>query len=170
MRVGQGLNVIYVVAMYRPHIKPIMDFSADLTILLQNDMLANKEIVLAGDLNIDLLKQDDSSMTDFVTSLQSLSFFPVITKPTRFPSGNQKGNPSILDHIWCNNLSHFSSGILFCDVTDHCPLFYRFVRPIGNNSNKIKLSFRSHNPGNTNKFIEMLSLKEWSFPDLRRYF
>ena len=57
------------------------------------------------------------------------------------------------------------SGILLCDITDHCPSFYKFVRYIRNNSNKIKLSFRSHNPGNTNKFIETLSLKEWSFPD-----
>ena len=51
------------------------------------------------------------------------------------------------------------------NITDHCPSFYRFVRPIRNNSNKVKLSFRSHNPGNTNKFIETLSLKKWSFPD-----
>ena len=60
VRVGLGLDVIYVVEIYRPHIKTMMDFSVDLTNLLQNDTLAYRKIVLsAGDMNIDLLKQDD---------------------------------------------------------------------------------------------------------------
>ena len=43
-----------------------MALSVDLTNILQNDTLANGKAVLAGDLNIDLLKQDYSSVTDFV--------------------------------------------------------------------------------------------------------
>ena len=52
-----------------------LDFVAVLNVqikpfsILQNDSLANGKVVLADDLNIDLLKQDDSSVTDFVTSI-----------------------------------------------------------------------------------------------------
>ena len=48
---------IYVVAMYRNHTKPIMEFSVDLKNFLQKGTLTNEKIVLAGDLNTDLLKQ-----------------------------------------------------------------------------------------------------------------
>ena len=57
----------------------------------------HKKMISAGDFKIiDLLKQDDNSVANFLTSLQLLSFYTVITKPIRFPSCNQTGNPSIL--------------------------------------------------------------------------
>ena len=79
---------ICVVSLYHPQSWP----TNKLFILLHSDKLMNKKFILAGDFNIDLLKQDDNSIANFLTNLQSLSFCTVISKPTRFPSGNQTGN------------------------------------------------------------------------------
>ena len=43
------------------------------------------EVVLSGDYNIDLLKlNDNTNISDFFDTIISLTFYPIITLPTRF--------------------------------------------------------------------------------------
>jgi exonuclease III len=152
------------IAIYRPHSDTIDSFADSLYGLLQDDFLVRKNIFLLGDFNADLLNQDLNSVKNLVATLQALHFLPTITKPTRFPSDNMPGNPTLLDHIWCNMLSRYWSGILSMDITDHCPTFIcLFVASQPNE--KVKLSFRSHTQGNIDKFIRELHTQNWNITE-----
>ena len=80
---------------------------------------------LHGDLNINLVDYETSNrnVKDFVYHMFSLSYLPLVTRPTRFPDGNQHGPPSLLDHIWSNRLYNLEAGIILCSSTDHLPTF-----------------------------------------------
>ena len=79
-----------VCAIYRPHSKHalIEEFANTLSALLQNNTVTNKKIIiLMGDLNINLLEHITHVPTNnFLVSLQTIIFFPHISRPTRFSS------------------------------------------------------------------------------------
>ena len=56
-------------------------------------------VFIVGDLNINLL-DPTATENDFINNCYSNSLIPLINKPTR----NANNNPSILDHIWSNQL------------------------------------------------------------------
>ena len=54
-----------------------------------------------------------------LNNCHSNSLIPLINKPTR----NANNNPSILDHIWTNQLYDKFNGIFLLDITDHYLIF-----------------------------------------------
>ena len=74
-----------------------------------------------GDFNLDLLHYDDRAPTqEFMDSLFSHMFFPLITRPTHITSHSAK----LIDNIFTNSLSfNFRSGIILNDISDHLPFF-----------------------------------------------
>ena len=146
---------VIVFAVYRPHSDSIANFNQQQDVMLQSPLIKNKSIILLGDINVDLLKHFTQPVANFVDIMQSLSFIPVITKPTRFPSGERDETPSLLDHIWLNSLTGFSSGVLCTDITDHCPTFVNV--PIARREDGlIKLIFRTHSPVNFDNFKDKI--------------
>jgi hypothetical protein len=127
--------------------------------MLGADCFTGGKIIITGDLNINLLKESPA-IESFITDLQSMSFIPVITKPTRFPPHNSNILPSAIDHIWINSLQQYSSGIISTDISDHCPNFIHLPCAI-QNSDRIKITFRSHNDTNINSYLHDLSLVDW---------
>ena len=84
---------------------------------------SNKEILLSGDFNINLLLVNEKDIFgEFFDSITSLSYFPKITLPTRF--SKRKG--TLIDNFFCK-LSPISmtaeSGILIKKFSDHEPYF-----------------------------------------------
>ncbi|KAI3381853.1 hypothetical protein SNEBB_006345, partial [Seison nebaliae] len=121
-----GKDNLKIVAIYRPHSDSIENFSDALNSLLLHELLTNSPIIVTGDFNIDLLRQEVSrNILNFINNMQSLQMFPRITKPTRFPPDGTVGEPSLIDHIWFNRLLPYQSGILCIDITDHLPTFLR---------------------------------------------
>ena len=58
---------------------------------------------------------------DYINSLISKSFIPLITLPTRI----KHQSATLIDHIWSNNICCRSSvGILIDSLSDHFPVFY----------------------------------------------
>ena len=111
-------------------------------------------------MNINLL--DPVVSTDqYVSLLQSLSFLPYISRPTRFPPGDSGAAPSLLDHIWYNKLNNCSSGIICNDITDHCLIFFNIPCVQKHNSNNIKVTFRCHSSDNINSYLQELSQVNW---------
>ena len=48
----------------------------------------------------------------------------LINKPTRYPIGNQNGNPAILDHLYTNSPKNvINHGIIVNDMRDNYPFF-----------------------------------------------
>jgi hypothetical protein len=68
-------------------------------------------IVLAGDLNIDLLNSSDRNQSQYTCLLSSHGLLPAITKPTR--------NDSCIDHIFIKYNNTSVGAVCPCSVTDH---------------------------------------------------
>ena len=131
----------YLLGIYRPHSDTIQNFQLSLDSVLNSPLLHNKNCIILGDFNINLLS-NDLNVQNFITNMHSYHFIPVITKPTRFPDNSS--NPSLIDHIWLNKSCSYSSGIILCDVTDHTPTYIRLpnLNYSTSETEKIRISFR----------------------------
>ena len=100
-----------------------MDLFADklseITSTISNE---NKESYMMGDFNIYLLKfQTHGQTNDYIESMISKGYLPLITKPTRVTTYSA----TLIDHIYSNATSqNYDSGIIISDVADHFGTFY----------------------------------------------
>ena len=86
-----------------------------------------KKCFIIGDLNLDLLRYDNSNtVQNFINLNFSNAFYSLINKPTRITSRSA----TAIDQVWCNFVedAQFSSNILTTDFSDH---FTTFVRLLG---------------------------------------
>jgi hypothetical protein len=117
-------NVI-VGVIYRPNTEPHanMDiFSSnmeDIMDTIQGEK--NKQCMIMGDCNVDLLRFESHAKTnDFLEGIFSHGFIPVITKPTRVTTSSA----TLIDHMYSNLItSSYHSGIIINDVADHFGTF-----------------------------------------------
>ena len=80
----------------------------------------NKLTYIMGDFNIDHLKTIQNNVSDFTNMIFSHSFLPLIDQPTRVT----ENSASLIDNIYTNNIcASITPGILYCDATDHFPIF-----------------------------------------------
>ena len=79
----------------------------------------NKDILLAGDFNINLLKINERELfADFLEELTHHSFYPKITLPTGFSTHSC----SLIDNVFCklsSNTINTTAGIIFTNISDH---------------------------------------------------
>ena len=93
--------------------------------VLENISKANKNIVLSGDFNIDLLKlKEREKYSEFFDIMLSMGFLPKITFPTRFA----KKSASLIDQIFIKSRDFMlnqnsKSGILHSSLSDHYAAF-----------------------------------------------
>ena len=146
-----GSETIIIFAVYQSHSDSIDNFNQQLDQMLQSPLINNKSITVLGDINVDLLKHCTQPVTAFINTMQTVSFIPVITKPTRFPPADSGGDPSLLDPIWINSLREYYSGVLCIDITDHCPVFVN-IHISHKNNNTVKLTVCIHSQCNIDKF------------------
>ena len=115
-----GKNIV-IGCIYRPPNSNLSLFNDSIGDILDNLNKQNKIVYLLGDFNIDLLKYEKHLLTtEYINSIFSLSFMPLIHRPTRVTNNTA----SIIDNILSNwhNID-FISGILPCDISDHFPIF-----------------------------------------------
>ena len=93
--------------------------------------------------------------------MQSCNYFPLISRPTRFPDNNSTASPSLLDHIWTIFTVPSSPGILLFPLSDHLPVYLNLPtldKPLENHI----ISFRLKNQENCTKFTTKLSAVHWN--------
>ena len=160
VKVNLGLEIWYLLSIYRPHSGTPEEFLQNITEILDFPQIQNRKIMITGDLNIDLLKECPSA-EDTINFFQSYHFLPKISQPTRFPTQNNV-NPSLLDHIWTNSLLDHPSGIFSYDILDHCPTFFIiFCRTTKTREDPIKLTFRPYSDENFSKFVHSIVSFNW---------
>ena len=117
-------NIVFtVIGVYRPPAEFVRHFVDHINSFLHDEFSNCESMYIAGDFNVDLINVDCNAVEYLVNSLRQLHFVQTITKPTRFPPNDNSNGGSLLDHIWFNDPEMFTSGILLCDVSDHCPTF-----------------------------------------------
>ena len=120
-------------------------------------------IILAGDINIDIIKFEHDDSMKYLTTLLGKRFLPFITLPTRITDFSA----TCIDHIFVRtmdknnmNLNCIVSGIFFNDITDHLPCFLSVK--CGTQADKeIRPKTRLFGERNCKKFIELMEGENW---------
>ena len=154
----------YVISVvYRPRFKHenIEEFRKEISPLLNNKIFKKSKSIIVGDLNINLLEHENHRPTnEFLNMMQTFSYLPLITRPTRFPVGQQEGQPSLLDHVYVNFSIPLVAGILHHDITDHLPIFTNISLPTPV-SEKKTIKYRDFNEINGDMFTRDLCNVVW---------
>ena len=88
-----------------------------------NMISKKRNVILAGDINIDLIKFHLADHMEYITTLFSEGYLPFIINPSRITSHSA----TCIDHIFIKlqpkNNFNCISGILYSDISDHLPCF-----------------------------------------------
>ena len=109
----------------------LTDFNCNyLNKLLENISKEQKSISLLGDFNVNLLNYNEHNMTnDFLDSLASNSFIPLILQPTRITNHSN----TLIDNIFSNAIDpDIISGNLTATISDCLPQFAIIPNMFGN--------------------------------------
>ncbi len=125
---------IVIGTIYRPNTAPKADidiFCHTLSQIIETVKLENKQLILSGDFNLNLLNFSVHNKTRaFVDDLFSYGFIPLILKPTRVSDTSA----TLIDHIFTDKLEYsYKSGIIITDLANH---FGTYTIMKTNSSNK----------------------------------
>ena len=131
----------------------LTDFNCSyLNKLLENISKEQKSVFLLGDFNVNLLSYNEHNQTnEFLDSLASNSFIPLILQPTRITSHSN----TLIDNIFSNVIDpDIISGNLTATISDHLPQFSIIPNMFGNVSgNKSNIYERDWSKFDREKFI-----------------
>ena len=122
---------ILVGVIYRHPSMDLADFNCDyLNKLLESISKEQKSIVLLGDFNVNHLNYNEHNQTnEFLDSLASNTFIPLILQPTRITSHSN----TLIDNIFSNVIDpDIISGNLTATISDHLPQFSIIPNMFGN--------------------------------------
>ena len=111
-----------------------------------------------GDFNIDLLKAETNGFShDFLLSIQSYSFLPLIDKPLRV----YNNSATLIDNIIVNRLDgNLSSGNIISDISDHYSQFcFIHSPPLRSFYQGVKI--RDYSKFSEEDFVNDVSQIEW---------
>ena len=130
------------------------------------DKISNQSLpcIIAGDLNIDLVKSHcHTGTSQYVDSLFINNFMPTILMPTRIT----RTSATLIDHIYYYEGKHrndyitVKSGNLLTDITDHLPAFTILMRPLKSQS-QLRPKVRIFSKNNVLNFTNMLEDANWN--------
>lgn len=150
---------IIIYSIYRPPNTDINFFIEHLNSSFNRIKSLHKyNIYLTGDFNVDLLKNDNYNIKNiFQNFLLSYSFSPLINAPTRVSNLTA----TLIDNIFHNSFSKHSSGIIYCDISDHLPIFTVCENSVVA-ADMGSLTLRSLRPVNINSLNKTLAENDWS--------
>ena len=130
-----------------------------------NDILSriskdNKQCYVMGDFNLDLVQYNHHTPTqEFIDTLFSHAFIPLISNPTRLTSYSA----TLIDNIFTNNLSqNVLNGIVLNDLSDHLPVFAYFSGKTLMRDGENKVFIRKITNENLRKCNENVSNTNWA--------
>ena len=139
IRIEMKRKSLIVGSCYRPPDTDFIAFNQLLGQKLSTLTRTCKNIIVCGDFNLDLLDLDNSSVSAFNNTMNSLCLTPTITKPTRITDSSCK----LIDNIFSSNMLNFNSGILKADISDHLPIFIIYKNYFANlESSPQKITYR----------------------------
>ena len=157
--VPHGKNII-VGCVYRPPNQNTALFLDKLNDVLSYISKNNKQCYVMGDFNLDLLQYNHHTPTqEFIDTLFSFAFIPLISNPTRLTSYSA----TLIDNIFTNNLSqNVINGVVLNDLSDHLPVFAYFSGLTLTRDGDNKAFVRKFTDENLRKFNENVSNTNWS--------
>ncbi len=131
-------------------------FVQEITPVISDFSNTNNDIIIAGHININLLKINEcEAYSEFFDMLTSNSFYPQITLPTRF--SNTRG--TLIDNFFCklnDTTLNPRAGILIKMFSDHHPYFI-CLNTVHNRYCPIKyIKIKEQNQSNIKKTISRI--------------
>ena len=129
-------------------------------IYINIDKNMHKNIILLGDINIDMIQHDTNiHAQNYFNCMSQHGFIPVISRPTRITDHSM----TLIDHVFTNSLSNFlKSGILKDPFADHLGVFIKISLnssiPTLNNGNYF---FTDFSEANAAKFENLVYNANW---------
>jgi hypothetical protein len=122
-------------------------------------MLNPDEIIFCSDLNLNLIRFNEHAQTnEFLNTMISQSFLPLITLPTRLT----ETCANLLDNIFTNKQQDmYVGGLLYCSLSDHLPVFYLNINK-KNTQKEIPVKKRNMSAKKVEVFKQELSNTDWS--------
>ena len=161
VKISNENSKLFVCGVYRPHEGTIENFTIFLENILENRILSGADFLVGGDLNIDF-SCNGGSADGFIDMMQSHHLLQTISEITR-PAINEPNRGTILDHLWINNASSYSSGTIKTGITDHYTTF--ILLPFHcktNQKEKMKISFRDCSPELQSNFESKVRDFNWN--------
>ena len=157
--VPHGKNII-VGFVYRPPNQNTALFLDKFNDILSRISKDNKQCYVMGDFNLDLLQYNHHTPTqEFIDTLFSHAFIPLISNPTRLTSYSA----TLIDNIFTNNLSqNVLNGIVLNDLSDHLPVLAYFSGKTLTRDGENKVFIRKITNENLRKFNENVSNTNWA--------
>ena len=153
---------IIVGSVYRPPGTDVSKFNTEFSNILSSVNTGKTKLtIIAGDYNLDLLKAESHVPTgDFLNSLLSHSFLPMIRYPTRIT----ETSATLLDNIFINSMYHdIDSAILYTDISDHLVVAVRVMSSLPAKRSCPQFLKRFYSEAQYVKFNESLANVDWSF-------
>ena len=148
---------------YRHPNQQIDNFKLSLETVLNKISTQRCPCLIAGDINIDLVKCDSNRKTaDYVDTLLLNNFVPTVIMPTRITPKSA----TLIDHIYYyegikpHEFIKTESGNFYCDLTDHLPNYTLLINNIIGDKVKRPL-IRIFSEKNKETFCSMLQSAEW---------
>lgn len=151
-------NKTIIGCIYRSPSSSVPDFCSSLSSIFNKLSLEKKNVVILGDININLLDVSSSAYSDYTACFLGFGYESLISVPTRCVLG---ASSSLIDHILSNFIPSNDCGVLEASLTDHYPVFCRFECAIP----KQLSSFQKNIFDKTN-FVKRVEAIEWSFLEL----
>ena len=151
---------IIVGCLYRPPNSNVSTFNETIGDLLKLLNYKKLPVYILGDFNIDLLKYNTHNPTsEFVNTIFSESFIPLINRPTRVT----ETSATLIDNILTNQHDVISlNGIIPTDISDHFSVFHVHNCEITNYiDNDSKYNKYLINDKTLHNFNELLKQKSW---------
>ena len=152
------LNIIISIIYRSPSFNSIKEFSKSLNEKISKIKRENKKVIIAGDLNIDLLKYSSHhATTEFLDHMLINNIIPKITMPTR----TTETSSSLIDHIYTNiDKSRCIAGTLATDISDHYSNF--IIAKVSHESNFPKyITYRLMNEHHIENLNNELARYDW---------
>ena len=151
------LSNIIIGNIYRPPNSNMQMFIDKMNTIMSKVTNEQKECLLLGDFNIDLLRYNQQHITnDFLDTMFSHSFLPTINRPTRITSHTATSIDNIFSNCLAQN-DHTVSVILFSDISDHLPEFTLILQQNQTDENPTVLTRRLINQQTKKQFSKELN-------------
>ena len=121
-----------------------------------------KNVILAGDMNIDLVKHTNENVISYMSTMMSYRYLPYVTLPTRIT----QFSTTCIDHIFVKKsykekVISTLCGMFYCDISDHLPCFISLQYASSSCTGNRPMS-RIFGARNCSKFVQKMTTENWN--------
>ena len=137
-------------------IRDIEEFLESLNKCLDTIFKPNKRIILCGDFNLNIMK-DNTTTDNFKNMLLTFNMNCTIIEPTRITASTL----SCIDNVITNITDHYNTRVSDCELSDHKAIIFQVYEEKINNI-KSRKYIRRYSEENIQLFLHILSLVDWN--------